>query len=336
MAIKHAPGRWLVPGKACPVEKALSLELEVLKKLLPVFLCFLVLSGTSSRAEVLPDYFGLEAPGTVPVRFTPWVFNDLGDEAPTNPEFSPDFQHFFFTLVDTFENGDMRQTIMYSQWLAGKWSKPREADFLKEGGFNMAEPFFNRGGSALYFQSNRPPGEPIWNVKVFTSQLVDGVFSSPEHVVVADQDQGVFFPFPARDGSLYFTTSLPDRLGRTDLYRAVKDSAGHYTKVSNLGSPLNTEYIEWDPYLDPAEKMMLFVSDRPGGFGLVDVYLSRLTEDGRWGDPVNLGEPINSPLYDTAAKLSPEGRFLFFQRIIDEKEIIFWVDFEEYLATYGK
>ncbi len=289
----------------------------------------------STNKDVLPDYFGLAAPGAEPERFSPWIFRELGGKAPTNPEFSPDFKHFFFSLVDTSQDGSYRQTIMHSKRMGNGWGKPQEAGFLKNDDYNMGEPFFSRDGKFLYFQSNRPPGKPIWNVKVFCSRVLEEGFSKPEYVPVADQDHGVFFPFPAKDGSLYFCSDLPDRIGRTDLYRAELDDRGHYSIVSNLGSLLNTEHIEWDPYLDPDEEMMLFVSGRPGGFGEVDIYLSRLTDEGHWGEPKNLGEPINSSLYDTAAKLSPEGRFLFFQRIIDEKEVLYWVDFEKYLVKHG-
>ncbi len=301
-----------------------------------IILVYCILApNLDALAEVLPEYFGLEAPGADPVRFTPHVLNNLGERIPANPEMSPDYQHFFFSLVDSKDPDSPVMTIMYSHRGKDGWSKPVEADFLKMKGFNMAEPFFSRDGKNLYFQSNRPPGKPIWNVKAFVSELNNGQFSKPEYVPINDENQGVWYPFPAKDGSIYFSSNLKDSVGKTDLYKASKDSDGKYTKVSNLGSVFNTEHTEWDPYLNNEENRLIFVSDKPGGYGEVDVYMSQLDENKQWGKAINLGKPINSELYDTAAKLSPDGRFLFFQRIINDKEVIFWVDFNLYLKKHN-
>jgi len=293
-----------------------------------------VLSSFTSSADKSPNYFNLQVPGADPVKFEPSIFENLNGLVATNPEMSPDFKHFFFTLVDPSIPDKPKMTIMYSHQDKNGWSNPIEASFLKEKHFNMAEPFFSHDGQTLYFQSNRPPGEPVWNVKAFSSEIIDGKFTKPKHINIADENQGVWFPNPAKDGSIYFSSNLKDRIGRTDLYVAHKKPDGEYAKPVNLGTTFNTDETEWDPYLNKDENILLWVSDKPGGYGEVDVYMSRLQSDDQWGKAINLGAPINTPLYDTAAKLSPDGKFLFFQRIINDKEVIFWVDFEKYLTKH--
>lgn len=56
---------------------------------------------------------------------------------------------------------------------------------------------------------------------------------------------------------------------------------------------------------------MIFVSDRAGGFGGGDLYIS-IRHDGHWDMPMNLGQPINSYATDMAPSVSPDGTVLYF------------------------
>ena len=57
---------------------------------------------------------------------------------------------------------------------------------------------------------------------------------------------------------------------------------------------------------------MIFSSDRPGGFGGLDLYLSKLMADGEWGPPMNMGPEINTPFNDDRPFLINNGTILFF------------------------
>ncbi|MGD8288423.1 MAG: hypothetical protein PVI31_07355 [Gemmatimonadota bacterium] len=57
------------------------------------------------------------------------------------------------------------------------------------------------------------------------------------------------------------------------------------------------EYTEVEPLLSPDGSRLYVMSDRPGGLGSFDIWVSELVE-GEWSEPVNLGAPINSPYAD--------------------------------------
>jgi hypothetical protein len=58
---------------------------------------------------------------------------------------------------------------------------------------------------------------------------------------------------------------------------------------------------------------LYFMSNRPGGYGSWDMYVSkRATTNDPWGDPVNLGPTVNSPTNDAMPRLSPDGLLMFF------------------------
>jgi hypothetical protein len=78
------------------------------------------------------------------------------------------------------------------------------------------------------------------------------------------------------------------------------------------------------PCIAPDEGYLLFSSDRTGAG---DIYLSRRLADGRWTEPVSLGEPVNSPRDETFPGLSPDGKYLFFARDTPgRKHDVYWVD----------
>jgi Tol biopolymer transport system component len=81
----------------------------------------------------------------------------------------------------------------------------------------------------------------------------------------------------------------------------------------NLGSEINSPFADNNPTLSSDELTMYFASDRPGGLGLVDIWVTRRASlDSPWETPVNLGAPVNSPFIDGAPALSSDGHLLFF------------------------
>lgn len=101
-----------------------------------------------------------------------------------------------------------------------------------------------------------------------------------------------------KDGQkLYFTSESENGIGGLDIYVSNKNTDGTWSSPENLGAPINTEYDEDAPFLSDDEKTLYFSSKGHQGFGNYDIYKSEWTGT-RWADPVNLGQPINSPGHD--------------------------------------
>ncbi len=127
---------------------------------------------------------------------------------------------------------------------------------------------------------------------------------------------GDFFPFISRDGlSLYFTSATCGSnpfpgcrpgFGGWDIYVSQRTSVDEpWGPVQNLGPNINTPYNEGAPSLSADGHLMYFASDRPGGFGGNDIYVSRRhnkRDDFGWQPPENLGSGVNS----NANEASPE------------------------------
>lgn len=100
----------------------------------------------------------------------------------------------------------------------------------------------------------------------------------------------------SKDGKLlFFTSDRPGGYGRTDIYSAVLDKKGHWSNITNLGPEINTELDEDGVFISPSGKHLYFSSNGHAGMGDLDLYRSAYDSVNKvWGDPVNLGYPINS------------------------------------------
>jgi peptidoglycan-associated lipoprotein len=82
---------------------------------------------------------------------------------------------------------------------------------------------------------------------------------------------------------------------------------------TNLGPVVNSSGYEWYPSIRADGLEMYFESDRPGGEGTYDIWVStRATKEDDWGAPTNLGPPINTPDWQTTPCISADGLELYF------------------------
>jgi hypothetical protein len=74
---------------------------------------------------------------------------------------------------------------------------------------------------------------------------------------------------------------------------------------------VNSDSREAGAYIAPDERFIIFESNRPGGIGGTDLYIS-FRQGSSWAQPRRLDAPINSPAQETSAILSPDGKVLYF------------------------
>jgi hypothetical protein len=90
--------------------------------------------------------------------------------------------------------------------------------------------------------------------------------------------------------------------------------------------------------------MVFTAINLPGGYGHRDIYLTLRLPDGTWSKPRNLGPRINTAYIEHGPRISPDKKYLFFNRSngwdlrIDRVESdIYWVELKEYLPeSYRK
>ena len=109
---------------------------------------------------------------------------------------------------------------------------------------------------------------------------------------------------------LFTACGRPDGAGRCDLYQSVWHGR-QWGKPQNLGPAINSGNWEAQPTLSLNGRHMIFVSDRRGGCGGMDLWESELKE-GVWSTPKNLGPKINTSGHESGPFLYYDDSTLFF------------------------
>jgi Tol biopolymer transport system component len=113
---------------------------------------------------------------------------------------------------------------------------------------------------------------------------------------------------------LIFMSVRPGGYGNPDLWMTTRETTiDPWGEPVNLGPSINSPEWDWCPSLSPDSCTLYFSSNRPGGYGEYDIWVStRATMDDAWGEPVNLGPTINYSGYDCAPFISEDGLELYF------------------------
>lgn len=114
------------------------------------------------------------------------------------------------------------------------------------------------------------------------------------------------------DGTtLWFTAcNRRDGQGMCDLYISKLEN-GQWSVPLNPGAPLNTRYSEKHPAVTADGRRLYFTSNRPGGSGSYDIWMSEKTGE-EWSAPVNLGDSVNTPGLEQSPFIHPDQQSLYF------------------------
>jgi outer membrane protein OmpA-like peptidoglycan-associated protein/tetratricopeptide (TPR) repeat protein len=100
--------------------------------------------------------------------------------------------------------------------------------------------------------------------------------------------------------------------GAGDIYTS-QLQGDDWTKPAPLNKNINTEmFWETSASMSADGKKLYFASNRPGGFGELDLYVSERDAKGNWGKAVNLGPAVNTPENEDSPFIHPDGVTLYF------------------------
>ncbi len=180
---------------------------------------------------------------------------------------------------------------------------------------NLEEPVNSR------FSENNPVVSGNEEVIVFTRKLpfYDGVFFSrkvggewtePMDITPMIGSDGDCYPVSlSYDGTELYIYKLDNYLG--NLYTSSHVN-GEWTRIMKLNENINTKYWESHASVSKDGKTLYFTSNRPGGFGGLDIYVSERGANGDWGPAQNLGNPVNSKFNEETPFITEDGRTLYY------------------------
>ncbi|HLU86556.1 MAG TPA: hypothetical protein VKZ44_02300 [Taishania sp.] len=194
-----------------------------------------------------------------------------------------------------------------------------------EGGVNTQYPDYSSivsfDGSALYFTSRRPwennKSEKLRNPKdytymedVYVSYLGDDdVWSTPVRLDFCKPDRNeATIALSTDEKRLYL---YEDITGNGDIYYS-DFSKNEFNEIVRLeNNKINTVYWETHIMTSHDGSLLVFSSERPGGYGGRDLYICKKM-NGQWSEPENLGPHINGPYDEDAPFFSVDNKQLYF------------------------
>lgn len=248
-------------------------------------------------------YLGQVPPGLNPSPFAPGLVSTSNYEY--GGAFTPDMNEFYFIASGgAYEES----TFVVFQYLNNVWVKSVVSS-------RVGQPTFSPDGKTMHlgrrYMERTPTG---WSeVKTleapFNNQLIMRLSVS-------------------KNGTYYFDTYDKDNpefpIRYSQLINGIHEEPQPLGKAINKGTQLN------HPFIAPDESYLLWDAKRKDGYGNSDIYISFKQKDGTWGKALNLGNQVNTDAWEAAASVTPDGKYLFFNRNMGSDDYenvdIFWVD----------
>lgn len=251
---------------------------------------------------------------------------NINSELPElRPTISADGKKLFFICESHPYNTKFRsvpnsQDIWYAEKdSSGNWSEA----------IHLEEPFNSIHYNAVYWIS--PDNNKIMIRGAFregayvgkgvstTHLLENGSWSSPEMLIIKNYyrfDNGrVSGATMGNNGQVLLFYMSPQKDSyNNDIFVSFPQPDGTWTEPRTLGKKINLpEYDEMTPFLAADGVTLYFSSNRPGGLGDNDIWMSKRLDKTwqKWSDPVNLGSPINTPDWDAFFNMDAGGEYAY-------------------------
>jgi outer membrane protein OmpA-like peptidoglycan-associated protein len=241
------------------------------------------------------------------------------------PSITADGQTLMFTRQSKQSDvngsyGVSQEDFYFSYFSDNAWQKAINAGSPLNTSQNEGAQTLSSNGTYMYFTAcDRPVG--LGSCDIYYSVLNNGRWSEPSDLRSPVNTQ--FWesqPSISADGrTLFFSSSRPGGSGGKDLWFSKMNNKNLWSTPVNMGKNINTDGDEMSPFIHFDGKTLYFSSDGRTGMGGFDIYMTRMTNDSTWSEPINLGYPINTYNDEMGLIIESGGQKAYFSTIRDKK-----------------
>ena len=286
--------------------KPISIQVSTIALYAAINSCYAL---TNTDAELTGSFFGQAPPGTTAKIFAPDVVSIKGQHE-YGIAFSPDLTELYYST----QKPNQAAQIYFSTMRNNSWQGVKKLSLT--GGQKAGEmhPFISHDNKSIYFTAYN---SDYTDTKIWSALRSDNGWGEAGKLNSPINEREVFYSSIANNGDLYYTDIFKSQTFRASLAR------GEYGQAHAV----NIEF-GLHPFISPKQDYLLVdavATDQ--GRKDKDIYVYFKTPDGGWSKPVNLGIGVNSSFYETVPSVTPDGKYLFFSRYVEDNQIadLYWV-----------
>ncbi|HCC72027.1 MAG TPA: hypothetical protein DEQ09_12890 [Bacteroidales bacterium] len=185
-----------------------------------------------------------------------------------------------------------------------KYEEENLGEQFNDGNKNF-NPVISSDGSRFAYMSSLKFYDAVYFSYKERNKWTDPVNITPD----LKSDGDLYISCLADKGNTLFLSKDDDI--NSDIYFSKYDGK-KWSSAEPVSDVINTKYWESHAFVTEDGSAMVFSSDRSGGMGGLDLYISYKRSNGEWGQPVNLGPEINTPFNEDRAFIINNGTLLFF------------------------
>lgn len=266
--------------------------------------CFLLLTGMA---------FGQESPKNL----GPKVNSDAAELRPT---VSPDGKRIYYLMEKDVSQSKKRgektaQSVCFTEKDdQGNWkafsAAPKPFNEQRDNAVFWTSP----DGQIAFIRGEYADGKPVGRGISKTVKSASG-WSAPTPIIVegysqmsVDRYTGISMSIDGQHMLLYFSEEKNSQLN--DIYYSRHLSNDRWSKPEKINEGISMEdYDEISPFIAADQKTMFFASNRPGGLGDYDIWMTKRNGDSwtSWSAPVNMGKNVNSETWEAYFSMDAEG-----------------------------
>jgi len=240
------------------------------------------------------------------------------------PSITADGQTMMFTRQPVYSERpkplkQIHEDFYISHFSNNYWEKAFNAGSPINTPLNEGAQSISSDGSYMFFTACDRPGG-LGSCDLYFSAYKNGKWSEPSNLrAPVNSFSWESQPSINAEGDmLFFSSNRQGGYGGKDIWFSRLDEKNMWTDPVNLGSTINTAGDEMSPFIHFDGKTLYFSSNGRAGMGGYDIYMSRLSNDSIWSEPLNIGYPINSYNDEMGLVIESSGQRAFFSSIRDK------------------
>ena len=189
--------------------------------------------------------------------------------------------------------------------------------------FSEYKPLLNAQENIMFFTAKKPDGltdskddQGDFYEHIYFSEKVDNNWTKaklmPSPLNTKKSTSALYL---SADGQYLLSSMVNNDFNLGPMGRGIFESYKNgnlWTDPQIFKNEVNTNYLETSASMDLNKNMVLFVSDRDGGYGGKDLWMIKKLDNGSWSLPQNLGEPINTEYDEESPYFHSDGKTLYF------------------------